>query len=143
MEKVSSEPSFDAQIPSPSVELLAKTIIDSYARAQCGTDSGPTSLKSETEFLRSEMEKRIEQIKAMSKPRTQLPPRFDRLPFICLKPFAKLILRIYAFIFKEEREIDLLILDALGDLQQLSEATMQHLDTIPFVGRDRADANHP
>jgi hypothetical protein len=143
MENLSSEPSFDARVPTPTVELLTQTIIDSFEKARLGTHSIHSDLNSETQFLRSEMEKRIAKIKSMAKPRLQLPPRFDRFPFICLKPFAKLILNLYAFLFKEEREIDLLILDALGDLQQINEAIICRLDTIRLIERNQVDSNLP
>ena len=63
----------------------------------------------------------LDEIRALVKPPTELPPKLRRLPLVDTPPVRKLILRIYERIFRKQMLVNAKLVDALQLLKLLRQ----------------------
>ncbi|WP_324282115.1 hypothetical protein VKI22_16170 [Cyanobacterium aponinum UTEX 3221] len=72
----------------------------------------------------------IEVGKLRAKVRENLPQNFDKFPLILLKPFMSKSLKIFRFLFKDQREVNNNVLQALEESVKINKVLLAEIQTM-------------
>lgn len=100
--------------PQLNIEALKQQIRAEVATHQKTAPTPPQarSLKVSIALRLSHIETLLNAADAKAQPRTNLPPRFNRFPLSLSRGLQKFILRLYHFLFKEQRAINIPVIHA-------------------------------
>ncbi|MEQ9552825.1 MAG: class I SAM-dependent methyltransferase [Coleofasciculus sp. G3-WIS-01] len=122
----------EANNPEIDVDELMEKVREEVARRQnqplgkenyLGTNDPPE--KCINPLLIHQIKALLNNAESKSQVRTEFPEKFNRFPFTLSRRLQRFILKLYAFLFKEQRAVNLSLIQALRDSlalnQQLSE----------------------
>jgi SAM-dependent methyltransferase len=117
--------------PETSPTLLAQKLRDEIQRQQQLDTSPAASLSNRIAYRQSQLDHiniLLNGAQAQAQPRSKLPNQFQRLPILSSGKFQKFLLKIYNFLFKEHRTVNLATIQAVRETaglnQHLSEQTI-------------------
>ena len=122
----------EANNPEIDVDELMEKVREEVARRQnqqfgkenyVGTNDPP--IKGINPLLTHKIKALLNNAESKSQVRTELPEKFNRFPFTLSRGLQRFILKLYAFLFKEQRAVNLSLIQALRESlvlnQQLSD----------------------
>ncbi len=117
--------------PTTSPTLLIQKLQDEIQRQQQQDTSPAAALSSRLAYRQSQFEHiniMLNGAAAMAQPRTALPHKLRHVPILGLGKVQRLLMRVYNFLFKEHRTVNLTMIQAIRESaalnQQLSEQTV-------------------
>jgi O-antigen chain-terminating methyltransferase len=132
----------EANTPEINVDELMHKIRDEVARrhnVSLSADSRAIDINVTTMANLSYIEALLNNAEAKSQVRTEIPKKFDRFPFNISKPLQKFALKLYAFLFKEQRAINFSLVQALRESVALNRRLIEQVTVLQSQMKDVSD----
>ncbi|HEY9652633.1 MAG TPA: methionine biosynthesis protein MetW, partial [Coleofasciculaceae cyanobacterium] len=71
--------------------------------------------------------------------RTEFPQKFSRFPFNISKPLQSFILKVYAFLFKEQRVVNLSLIQAFRESLSLNQQLIEQIKALQLQMKELSD----
>ncbi len=78
----------------------------------------------------------LDNAESKSQTRTALPTRFDHFPFNISQPLQKFVLKLYSFLFKEQRAINFSLVEALRESLRMNQQFSKQLTALEMESRE-------
>ena len=128
----------EAHPPEINVEQLMQKIREEVARRQMAKPAPQVTASQRetggitisTQVDTSGIEGSIDTAESRAKVREKLPNKFEHFPWLLFKPFQSLALKILNTLFKDQREVNFNILNALRQSLQLNQQLFAQVQTL-------------
>lgn len=133
----------EANNPEIDVNELMEKIRKEVAKRQGIVASGNNKLSIDklTSILNNiqNIEILLNNAEAKSQVRTEFPQKFTRFPFKISKPLQSFVLKVYTFLFKEQRVVNLSLIQAFRESLVLNRQLIEQIKTLQLQVKELSD----
>ena len=132
----------EANNPEIDVDRLMQKVQDEVARRQqnfIAEEAKFSSIGSIPTVRLNHIGSLLKQAEHKSQVRTEVPVRLDRFPLNISKRLLKFILKLYAFLFKEQRTVNLSLIQALQESSIINRQLIEQVTVLQLQSNVLSD----
>lgn len=112
----------DRNNPAIDVDDLMARIQREVVRRRLGPEADVSFGTPNGKLDTAAIESLLSSARQRSEPRTRLPERLNRFPWNQLRGLQRFALRLFGLLFKDQRQVNFALIDAVRDLVQINSA---------------------